>query len=77
LLRDSFSTSAAPCTSSRIYATLSLAATSFLILIVAPLPIRTTTENIDGVEYEYTWKGDEIIGVYPNTDFFPFYATAG
>ena len=42
-----------------------------------PLPIRTTTENIDGVEYEYTWKGDEIIGVYPNTDFFPFYATAG
>ena len=24
---------------------------------------------------EFTWKGDEILGVYPNSSFFPFYLT--
>ena len=34
--------------------------------------VRKTEE----VEVEYTWKGDEIVGVYPNVDFFPFYPTS-
>ena len=40
------------------------------------LPIRTTTETIKGVEYRYTWRGDEITGVSPNTAVRPLYPTA-
>ena len=39
------------------------------------LPTRTETERIDFVDYELIWRGDEVLGVYPNTDFFPFYPT--
>jgi len=37
------------------------------------LPIRTCVEETDGVKYKLTWRGDEIIGVYPNSDFLSFY----
>jgi hypothetical protein len=30
---------------------------------------------INGTEFEYGWRGDEIVGVAPNTDHFPFYPT--
>ena len=37
------------------------------------LPVRTTVEKTMGTEFRYTWRGDEITGVSPNTDLFPFY----
>ena len=41
------------------------------------LPEHTTEETIDGTTYTCHWRGDEITGVHPNTDYFPFYPTAG
>ncbi|OPZ98502.1 MAG: hypothetical protein BWY71_01249 [Planctomycetes bacterium ADurb.Bin412] len=43
------------------------------IVIEYGLPIKTTVEVINNVEYHYTWKGDEIIGACPNTDARPMY----
>ena len=37
---------------------------------------HTTEETIDGVTYTCHWRGDEITGIHPNTDYFPFYPTA-
>jgi len=37
------------------------------------LPIKNTTEVINGTEYYYTWKGDEIIGACPNASDRPIY----
>jgi hypothetical protein len=40
------------------------------------LPVRETTERTDmGTEYHFTWRGDEIIGIYPNDEYRPFYVT--
>ena len=38
-------------------------------------PVRKEVEATDGVDYTLTWRGDEIIGVSPNTSFYPFYPT--
>ena len=40
------------------------------------LPVFMTVEETDGVAYELAWRGDEITGISPNSDFFPFYPTA-
>lgn len=40
------------------------------------LPIRQTTEYTSGMEYKLLWRGDEIIGITPNSDFYPLYPTA-
>jgi hypothetical protein len=40
------------------------------------LPITTMHESADGTTYRLTWRGDEVIGISPNTDFMPFYPTA-
>ena len=40
------------------------------------LPVTTTDESADGTTYRLTWRGDEVIGISPNTDFLPFYPTA-
>ena len=40
------------------------------------LPVQTIDESTDGVDYRITWRGDDVIGIAPNTDFLPFYATA-
>ena len=40
------------------------------------LPEGRTEEEIDGTRYSFSWRGDEITGVSPNTDFLPFYPTA-
>ena len=40
------------------------------------LPVATASETTDGVEYHISWRGDEITGIRPNTDFLPFYPTA-
>ena len=39
------------------------------------LPVTTTEEPTDGVAYRLTWRGDEVVGIRPNTDFMPFYPT--
>ena len=40
------------------------------------LPAATSTEHIDGEAYRLTWRGDEVVGISPNTDFLPFYPSA-
>lgn len=40
------------------------------------LPYRSIVERTDGVDYRINWRGDEIVGITPNTDFLPFYPTA-
>ncbi len=45
------------------------------VALTYDLPVSTHTEEAAGAEYEFLWRGDEIIGVYPNTDYFPFYPT--
>ena len=40
------------------------------------LPIQKQVEKASGMEFEITWRGDEIIGVCPNTGFYPFFPTA-
>ena len=39
------------------------------------LPVRSIDEHTDGVDYRITWRGDDVIGIAPNTDFLPFYPT--
>jgi len=46
------------------------------ILLQYDLPVRKEVERIAGIDYALTWKGDGIVGVSPNNDFFPFYPTA-
>lgn len=40
------------------------------------LPLRKEKETAAGTEYETTWRGEEVVGISPNTDFYPFYPTA-
>jgi hypothetical protein len=37
------------------------------------LPVTADIERTDNVDYAITWRGDEIIGIFPNSDFYPFY----
>jgi hypothetical protein len=37
------------------------------------LPRQIARETLDGVAYEVAWRGDEIPGIRPNTDWLPFY----
>jgi hypothetical protein len=37
------------------------------------LPERRTKEKGLDAEYELFWRGDEVVGVRPNTSFYPFY----
>ena len=37
------------------------------------LPETVTRETGQGVEYTVYWKGDEVVGISPNTDFFPLF----
>lgn len=46
------------------------------VIVVFGLPVRKTKETCANQEFEFTWRGDEIIGVFPNCDFLPFYPTA-
>jgi hypothetical protein len=40
------------------------------------LPRRQTKETGLGGEYEIFWKGDDVVTVSPNSDFYPFYAAS-
>jgi len=37
------------------------------------LPVRKEIETVAEVDYTLTWRGDDIVGIAPNSDFFPFY----
>lgn len=40
------------------------------------LPTRTSVEKTMGTEFTYTWRGDQITGVSPNTELYPYYSSA-
>ena len=46
------------------------------VVLTYNLPVHKEIETTAGTDYELTWRGDEIIGIYPNNDFYPFYPTA-
>lgn len=37
------------------------------------LPQKITQEKDQGVDYQVYWKGDDIMGISPNTNFFPLF----
>jgi hypothetical protein len=37
------------------------------------LPYKKTFEKTEGTEYEILWKGDEVISISPNPNYYPFY----
>jgi len=43
------------------------------VVISYVLPVRIITETVKNVEYRIQFEGDEITGISPNTDFYPFY----
>ena len=43
------------------------------IVVCYGLPVHTTVDTINGAEYRYQWRGDDIIGVSPNSNVRPFY----
>ena len=43
------------------------------IVLTYGLPERTTIDMINGSEYHYQWKGDDITGAFPGSDVRPFY----
>jgi hypothetical protein len=45
------------------------------VVLSYALPVSTQVERTDGVDYAITWRGDEVIGISPNSDFLPFYPT--
>jgi hypothetical protein len=44
------------------------------IIMEYDLPVRRVTEVALGITSEILWNGDEVIGITPNTSFYPFYA---
>ncbi len=46
------------------------------VTLTYDLPVSTEVEGTDNVDYSITWRGDEIIGISPNSDFLPFYPDA-
>lgn len=43
------------------------------IIMEYDLPIKMTEETLEGKLFQFKWRGDEIVGVSPNTDYLPFY----
>ncbi len=37
------------------------------------LPVTREVERTTGVDYHLLWRGDEVIGITPNSRFYPFY----
>lgn len=37
------------------------------------LPVSTEIERTNNIDFSITWRGDEVIGISPNSDFYPFY----
>lgn len=45
------------------------------IVVKYELPVSTETERTNDVDYKIVWRGDEVIGIRPNSEFYPFYPT--
>ncbi len=46
------------------------------IRLAYALPVKTTREKEGDGEFQFLWRGDEILGIHPNhEDLFPFYPT--
>jgi hypothetical protein len=45
------------------------------VVMTYALPVRVEKESIAGVDYEFWWRGDEVLGVRPNDGPLPFYPT--
>lgn len=45
------------------------------IVLTYDLPVYSEVERADGVDYNLLWRGDEVMGIYPNSSYFPFYPT--
>ena len=43
------------------------------IVVSYALPVSTQIEPTDGVDYAITWRGDEVMGIRPNSSHLPFY----
>jgi hypothetical protein len=46
------------------------------ISIEYALPERRTQEKGLGLDFELFWRGDDVVGIRPNTNFYPFYPNA-
>ena len=46
------------------------------VVLSHALPERTTYETTMGHNFVYSWRGDEIVGVTPNIEQFPYYPSA-
>ena len=46
------------------------------ITMAYDLPMRQVLESGLGNACEIIWKGDDVVGITPNTNFYPFYADA-
>ncbi len=45
------------------------------VILRYDLPPRVTKETALGKEHTLRWRGDGVVGVSPNTDFYPLYPT--
>jgi len=45
------------------------------IVLTYALPITINRESAGGTDYEFLWRGDEVLGVRPNDFILPFYPT--
>ncbi len=43
------------------------------IILEYGLPVTREVERTTGVDYRLMWRGDEVIGIAPNSRFYPFY----
>jgi hypothetical protein len=45
------------------------------VQITYELPVEDAEEVTDGTTYQFRWRGDDVVGISPNTDYLPFYPT--
>lgn len=43
------------------------------IVVSYALPVSTEIEATKGINYRITWRGDEVMGIWPNSSHLPFY----
>jgi hypothetical protein len=43
------------------------------IVVSYALPVSTEIEATKGITYRITWRGDEVMGIWPNSSHLPFY----
>ena len=43
------------------------------IVVSYALPVSTQIEPTGEINYEITWRGDEVMGIWPNSSHLPFY----